>query len=124
MQDNYDNHPLDLSYLTEMVGHNPEFMIEVFDTFIKQTPFYFAELEDALSIKNWDQVSNCAHKIKPTFSYIGRNDVKDFVQSIEYNARNHVALAQISINVERLKELLIQIYAQLELAKIDIQSKI
>jgi len=124
MQDNHDNHPLDLSYLTEMVGHNPEFMIEVFDTFIEQTPFYLAELEDALSVKNWDKVGNCAHKIKPTFSYVGRNDVKDFVQAIEHNARNQLAVAQIVTDVERLKEILVQIYAQLEVAKKDIQSKI
>ncbi|RZK21099.1 MAG: Hpt domain-containing protein [Pedobacter sp.] len=124
MQDNHDNHPLDLSYLTEMVGHNPEFMIEVFDTFIEQTPFYLAELEDALSNENWDKVGNCAHKIKPTFSYVGRNDVKDFVHSIEHNARNQIDLEQIPADVERLKGLLVHIYAQLEMAKKEIQSKL
>ncbi|TCD12014.1 Hpt domain-containing protein [Pedobacter frigidisoli] len=124
MQDENDNHPLDLSYLTEMVGHNPEFMIEIFDTFIEQTPFYLAELEDALSIENWDKVGNCVHKIKPTFSYVGRNDVKDFVQSIENNARNEIAVEQIPADVERLKEILVEIYAQLEVAKKDIQSKL
>ena len=123
MQDNHDNHPLDLSYLTEMVGHNPEFMIEVFDTFIEHTPFYLAELEDALSNENWEKVGNCAHKIKPTFSYVGRNDVKDFMQSIEYNARNQIAVAQIPADIEKLKSMLVQIYAQLEVAKKDILSK-
>jgi len=122
MQENHDNHPLDLSYLKEMVGHNPEFMIEVFDTFIEQTPFYLAELEDALSSENWDNVGNCAHKIKPTFSYVGRSDVKDFVQSIEDNARNQIAVEQIPADVECLKALLVEIYAQLEVAKNEIQS--
>jgi len=124
MQNYYDNHPLDLSYLTEMVGHNPEFMIEVFDTFIKQTPFYLAELEDALSVQNWDKVGDCAHKIKPTFTYIGRNDVKDFMQSIEYNARNQINVGQIPADIERLKELLECIYVQLDVAKKDIQLKL
>jgi len=124
MQDNYGNHPLDLSYLTEMVGHNPEFMIEVFDTFIEQTPFYLAELEDALSNENWDKVADCAHKIKPTFTYVGRDDVKDFVQNIEHNARNQVAVEQVSSDVERLKELLQHVYAQIELAKKEIQAKL
>ena len=123
MQENHDNYPLDLSYLKEMVGHNPEFMIEVFDTFIEQTPFYLAELEDALSSENWDKVGNCAHKIKPTFSYVGRSDVKDFVQSIEDNARNQIAVEQIPADVERLKALLVEIYTQLEVAKNEIQSK-
>ncbi|RDC58276.1 Hpt domain-containing protein [Pedobacter chinensis] len=124
MQDHYDNHPLDLSYLIKMVGHNPEFMIEVFDTFIEQTPFYLAELEDALSVQNWDKVGNCAHKIKPTFTYVGRNDVKDFVQSIEHNARNKIAVEQIPSDIEHLKELLACIYVQLDVAKKDMQSKL
>ena len=117
MQDTNDNHPLDLSYLTEMVGHNPEFMIEVFDMFIEQTPFYMAELENALSVENWGELGNCAHKIKPTFSYIGRNDIKDFVQSIEYNARNEIAVEQLPADVERLKGVLNQVYIQIEKAK-------
>ncbi|KLT65540.1 Hpt domain-containing protein [Pedobacter sp. BMA] len=123
MQDNYDNHPLDLSYLTEMVGHNPAFMIEVFDTFMEQTPIYLAELEQALLVGNWVKVSNGAHKIKPTFSYIGRNDVKDFVSAIEDNARHQLAIEQIPADVERLKELLNGIYIQLEVAKTEMQSK-
>lgn len=117
MQDNYDNHPLDLSYLTEMVGHNPEFMIEVFDMFIEQTPFYMAELENALSDENWDELGNSAHKIKPTFSYIGRDDIKDFVQSIEHNARNRLYLEQIPFDVDRLKALLDHVYIQIEEVK-------
>lgn len=120
MQKKYDNHPLDLSYLTEMVGHNPEFMIEFFDTFIKQTPFYVAELEDALSSKNWEKVANCAHKIKPTFTYIGRNDVKDLVQEIEHNACSENAIDLIPNQVDDLKGFLQKIYLQLNKAKVDL----
>ncbi|WP_316800718.1 Hpt domain-containing protein [Pedobacter frigidisoli] len=99
-------------------------MIEVFDTFIEQTPIYLAELEAALVARNWLKVSNGAHKIKPTFTYIGRNDVKDFVSLIENNARNQVAIEQIPGDVERLKELLNEIYAQLQVAKAEMQSNI
>lgn len=123
MQDNYDNHPLDLSYLTEMVGHNPEFMIEVFDMFIEQTPFYMAELENALSVENWDKVGDCAHKIKPTFSYIGRSDIKDFVQTIEHNARNKVSLEQIPLDVIRLEEMLDRVYVQIDEMKKSISAE-
>lgn len=123
MQDNYDNHPLDLSYLSEMVGHDPVFMIEIFDTFINQTPFYIAELEDALSNENWVKVANCAHKIKPTFTYIGRNDVRDMVQSIEQNARDENTTDKISILVNDLKVILQKIYLQLEEAKVQLLHK-
>ncbi|UKT66102.1 Hpt domain-containing protein [Pedobacter mucosus] len=114
--------PLNLSYLKEMVGEDPLFMIEVFDTFLEQTPFYLAELEDALANQNWIKVGNCAHKMKPTFSYIGRNDVKDFMQNLENKARNQVNIETIANDVEKLKELLAQIYNQLETAKTEMKS--
>jgi HPt (histidine-containing phosphotransfer) domain-containing protein len=122
MQGINDNHPLDLSYLIGMVGHNPDFMIEVFDTFIEHTPIYLAELEAALVRGNWEEVSNCAHKMKPTFSYVGRNDVTDLMQAIEYNARNEV-VEQVKCDVERLKIVSQQVYAQLELEKENIRSR-
>lgn len=120
MQNIDNHHPLDLSYLVGMVGHHPEFMIEIFDTFIQQTPIYLAEMDDALALKNWDEVSRCAHKLKPTFSYIGRNDIKDFVEEIELKARNH-DVNQIPAAIERLKIIVQIIYSQLDSVKKDIQ---
>ncbi|WP_131536778.1 Hpt domain-containing protein [Pedobacter nototheniae] len=124
MQDIKDSQPLDLSYLIKMVGHNPTFMIEVFDTFIDQTPVYLTELDSALANEDWDMVANSVHKIKPTFSYIGRDDIKDFVQEIEQNARNQENVEVIPANISRLKELLAHVYTQLEEAKKDIQAKL
>jgi HPt (histidine-containing phosphotransfer) domain-containing protein len=113
MQDKNDNHPLDLSYLTEMVGHDTEFMIEVLETFVKQTPFYMAELEDALSAKDWSRVADYAHKIKPTFGYVGRADVKDFIQSIEFNSRTSINPEIVIQKIDELKILLDEIYHQI-----------
>ncbi|GGE40780.1 HPt (histidine-containing phosphotransfer) domain-containing protein [Pedobacter psychrotolerans] len=120
MQEINDNHPLDLSYLISMVGHNPYFIIEIFDTFIEQTPIYLAELDNALALKNWEDVGNCAHKLKPTFSYVGRDDVKELVMEIEMNARNLV-IDQIPADIARLNVIVQKIYIQLDSAKKDIQ---
>jgi HPt (histidine-containing phosphotransfer) domain-containing protein len=87
MENNYDNHPIDLSYLIEMLGNNRTFIIEFFDTFSEQTPLYLEELDTALIKHDWERVADCAHKIKPTFGYFGRNDIRDLVQDIELSAR-------------------------------------
>jgi hypothetical protein len=60
--------------------------------------------------------------MKPTFSYVGRNDVTDLMQAIEYNARNEV-VEQVKCDVERLKIVSQQVYAQLELEKENIRSR-
>jgi HPt (histidine-containing phosphotransfer) domain-containing protein len=79
--------PLDLSYLRDMSGDSAEFMIEMLDAFQKQTPIYMADLENAIEAENWKATSECAHKMKPTFYYVGREDVRDHMQEIERNAR-------------------------------------
>ncbi|WP_231460118.1 MULTISPECIES: Hpt domain-containing protein [unclassified Pedobacter] len=123
MEDNYDNHPLDLSYLVEMVGHDPEFMIEIFETFIEQTPFYVAELEDALYLKNLKKVADCAHKIKPTFTYVGRTDVREFVHTIERSARELVELDTLPQRLKQLHQMLETIYIQIERSISEVRTK-
>jgi len=116
--------PLDFSYLIQMVGNDPVFLIDFFETFILQNALYLAEINETLIKEDWAKLASCAHKIKPTFSYIGRNDVKELVQTIEYNAKNMTALNKIPKDVERLNTLSLKICEQLEEAKKDIQSKI
>src|SRR5688572_6514513 len=84
---NKNNEPLDLSYLREMSADNAEFIIEMIDLFKTQTPVYLSEFESAVADRNWPLVSTCAHRIKPTFSYVGREDAKLHMQMIEHNAR-------------------------------------
>ncbi|MFC4211141.1 Hpt domain-containing protein [Pedobacter lithocola] len=122
MQDNRDNHPLDLSYLKEMVGHDPEFMIEVLETFLEQTPVYLVELNDALLNKDWKKVANCAHKIKPTFTYVGRDDVKDFVQLIENDAKNEGNIDSLTTKVEELHSVLDIICIQIQDAIMNVKA--
>lgn len=108
---------LDLSYLREMVGHNPEFIIEILDVFVEQTPIYIAELDLALDAENWVKVGDSVHKIKPTFSYIGRNDLKDFAQLIETNAREGKSVEEIPALVKQLKDDILIVYEQIKETK-------
>lgn len=118
MQNSIDGKALlDLGYLKEMVGENPDFMIEILDVFTEQTPIYLAELDKALEEGNWEKVGNSAHKIKPTFSYIGRDDLKDFVQVIEQNARNNKDIEEIPNKIAELKGYLEIVYQQIATTK-------
>ena len=112
-----NNHPLDLSYLSEMSGDSPEFMIEMIDMFKQQTPVYVAELKDAVSKADWKNVSGIAHKIKPTFAYIGRMDAKDYMQKMEHDARELKDLKEFPVRMEELSSFADVLYRQLDDAK-------
>lgn len=114
---------LDFSYLIEMVGDDPVFLVDFFKTFIEHTSVYLAEMDHALANKNWSKVANYAHKIKPTFTYVGRNDAKQLVEAIEYHARNKIALEKIPSDVDELKLMCTDICKQLEQEQIKLTSK-
>jgi HPt (histidine-containing phosphotransfer) domain-containing protein len=116
--------PLDLSYLREMSGDSIEFMIEMLDMFKQQTPLYIEELEEALEEENWQKVSSCAHKIKPTFAYVGRDDVKSHMQMIEQNARELKDIDKLPQAVAELNHFVSLLNKQIDATKIELEKQL
>lgn len=124
MADSFEKRPLDFSYLIDMVGNEPLFLIELIDTFLVQIPAFITEIDKALIAGNRVRISNYAHKIKPTFTYIGRNDIKDFVHQIENQVKNDFSIKQISLDVEKLKLILAEVLLQLEQEKLKLNASL
>jgi HPt (histidine-containing phosphotransfer) domain-containing protein len=121
---NKNNEPLDLSYLREMSGDSADFMIEMLDAFLKQTPIYMEELEKAIKAENWKATSESAHKIKPTFYYIGRVDARDHMQEMERNARELTNIEHIPTAFQKTKDFVEVLYKQLAEAKVELQKRL
>ncbi|NRF40857.1 Hpt domain-containing protein [Pedobacter foliorum] len=121
---NKNDEPLDLSYLREMSDDNAEFIIEMIDLFKVQTPVYLSELESAVADKNWPLVSTCAHKMKPTFSYVGREDAKLHMQMIEHNARELINVDDLPKACTEVAEFVQVLYKQLDLAKASLEKRL
>jgi len=119
-----NNAPLDLSYLRDMSGDSAEFMIEMIDMFKQQTPLYMEELQQAVSEKNWPKVSSCAHKIKPTFSYVGREDAKSHMQMMEQNARDLNKVDELPNAFTEVNDFVQILYKQLDEAKALLKEKL
>lgn len=116
--------PLDLSYLMDMSGNSIEFMIEMIDMFKQQTPIYIKELADALEAKNWPKVSSCAHKIKPTFVYVGREDAKNHMQLMEQNAKEENKVETLAAAFDELNDFIIILNQQLDAAKLKLEKQL
>ena len=124
IDENKNNEPLDLSYLRDMSGDSAEFMLEMLDAFQNQTPIYMDDLEKAILAENWKATSECAHKMKPTFYYIGREDVRDHMQEIERNARELKEIEGIPAAFGIVKDFVPVLYQQLEDAKVLLRAKL
>jgi HPt (histidine-containing phosphotransfer) domain-containing protein len=119
-----NNEPLDLSYLKDMCGDSPEFIIEMIDLFKVQTPAYIEELQQAITDKDWANVSASAHKIKPTFVYVGREDAKDFLQKIEHNARERKDLDQLPAQISQIVAFTAILYKQLDDVRAELEKSL
>lgn len=120
-----NNEPLDLSYLREMSGDSAEFMIEMLDAFKTQTPIYLAELEQAVQAQDWKKTSECAHKMKPTFYYVGREDVRDHMQDMERNTREMIGIDEIPTAFEEARAFINEVlYRQLDEARAELEKQL
>ena len=119
-----NNIPLDLSYLREMSGDSAEFMVEMIDMFKQQTPLYIADLKQAIANQDWPRVSSCAHKIKPTFAYVGREDAREHMQLMELNARDLNNLQDLAGQLEEINDFIQVLNKQLDEAKADLEKRI
>lgn len=87
---------IDLSYLRDVSSGSNEFMVEMIELFLDQTPAYFEQLNQLISEQNWVKVAEIAHKVKPTLAFMGADAARESMAEIETNARNQTNIETIS----------------------------
>jgi len=111
---------IDLSYLRELASNNTEFMIEMIDIFLLQTPNYLAVLEEGIISKNFKTIADASHKIKPTLTFMGVASAKDTITDMESWARKEENYVGILNDFNSLKETFKTIYVKLEEEKAEL----
>lgn len=115
---------LDLSYLREVASGSAEFMIEMIDIFLDQTPGYFEKLDAAIKAADWKTVAEVSHKIKPTMVFMGVDATKYDIGGIERKARDLVDLDQIEPQFNSMKAMAADLFKRLEDIKKELQAQI
>ena len=108
---------IDLSYLEDIAGGSSEFIIEMIDMFLEQTPGYCLDIKQGIVDKDWKKVSELAHKVKPTLAFMGSNSAKETMAAIEMDSRNLVNLDTIGDTFDQLHLLCLQLFADLKTAR-------
>jgi HPt (histidine-containing phosphotransfer) domain-containing protein len=112
---------VDLSYLKDVASGSDEFMIDMIDLFLDQTPGYFEQLEQHIQERNWTRTADMAHKIKPTLAFMGVDSARESMAEIEQNARNLKNLETIPPAFKLLKDVAVHMYIQLAQVKAELQ---
>jgi HPt (histidine-containing phosphotransfer) domain-containing protein len=110
----YENIIIDLTYLKEVANDNVEFMVDMIDLFVAQTPGYAKDLKNAITEKNWDKIAQFAHKLKPTFTFMGIEAGRELMSSIELRAREEKDFEGITKDFDELYHSFDHIYLKLK----------
>ena len=111
---------IDLTYLRDVASDNTEFMIEMIDIFLAQTPGYVEQLTTAVDQKDWSKMAELSHKIKPTMSFMGVESAKNTLGDIETKSRNKEDYEGIVAEFDKMKETFKIIFIKLEEKKLEL----
>ncbi len=74
---------INLTYLKQISDGNDAFIIEMIEMFLNKTPQALEEMEAHFRQQNWEELRHIAHRIKPSFVYIGLPDLQKTLAEIE-----------------------------------------
>jgi PAS domain S-box-containing protein len=74
---------LNLSFLKKIAEGNQAFIIEMIEMFLNKTPEALEQMNDCFQKQNWEELKKIAHRIKPSFAYVGMQDLQSTLATIE-----------------------------------------
>lgn len=103
---------INLAYLKEASNNNSDFVKEMINVFLRQTPTFLEGLDQAIKEKDWAAFRKVMHKFKPTLGMMGIR-LENEVSTIENNAKNLVNLEEIPGLVNKIAEICKVAYEEL-----------
>ncbi|MFZ7144011.1 MAG: response regulator, partial [Bacteroidota bacterium] len=104
---------INLSYLKQIAEGNESFVIEMIEMFLNKTPEAITEMYGHFKNKNWDEFRKVAHRIKPSFGYMGMSEIQNALTKVEMMNEKELrepAVDELLIEIESRTS---QAYAQL-----------
>jgi len=106
---------IDLTYLKQLSNGSNEFIIEMISVFMEQTPIEISNLEKYLEEKDWKSLRAIAHKMKPSFSFMGIKELDALIKLIEEYAANETNLELLPEMIAKLKKICYEAIKELEI---------
>jgi PAS domain S-box-containing protein len=104
----------DLTYLKKLSKGDDDFVKQMISIFINQTPTAIQKMEADLSNKDWTSLRAVAHKMKPSFSFVGVTSLQEKIETIEDNAEKGTNANLIADMIAQVKEVSLKAVAELQ----------
>jgi HPt (histidine-containing phosphotransfer) domain-containing protein len=98
------NECTDLSYLSSLSSGSTEFMQQMISVFMEQTPKALDQIKTHYAAQDWKQLGAIAHKIKPSFAFMGIRELEPVIAELEDNSVKQVNLESIPEKIKKIEE--------------------
>jgi CheY-like chemotaxis protein len=84
-------------------------LCEVLHIFLESTPVIMNEINEAIVLKNWEEVYKKAHKLKSSIGVLQMGKLMSVISKIESDAKEKKNLEEIPVYFEKAQEFLSQV---------------
>jgi PAS domain S-box-containing protein len=96
----------DLELFEKVAKNKKDLMINMLNVFIEKSKQELQQLLEYTENKDWENVANITHKMKPSFAYLSMKQLESLVQEIHFFAKNRENLEKIPKLVKNTKSML------------------
>ena len=106
--------PLDLSYLYEISDDDREFVKDMIETIVRNTPDSVVEIREAQKKDNWHEVGRLVHKLKPSLLLLNIDSLSTHIKTLEDNAKKKINLDEAVIQLDEMESYCATIVRELD----------
>ncbi len=112
-----NNKHIDLTYLKELSNGSNEFISQMITVFMAQTPEAISNMEKYFNAKEWKMLHGVAHKMKPSFSFMGIKELESVIHLIEEYSFNETHIDELPDLILKIKNVCKVALEELEVEK-------
>ena len=104
----------DLTFLKEISDNNEQFFREFITMFLNNTPKSIQDMKTSLMSTDWEALRQAAHKVKPSFNYVGLKELNSLSAKIEEYAKQQCNMEEIKSMLNRIEVVAAIAFKELE----------
>ncbi|MCW3070278.1 MAG: histidine kinase [Bacteroidetes bacterium] len=109
-----NNKHIDLEYLKQIANGSDEFILQMITVFTEEIPGEVENLQNHLKNKDWNALRATAHKMKPSYSFMGVKELEDIVHSVEEYSGNESHLEELPGMVSNIYSITNEVISELQ----------
>ncbi len=104
---------IDLDYLRKLSRGDTKFVEDIIALFLKNTPLAIKNMKNYYQQENWDDLMMEAHKIRPSFNFLGLKELEDAAKNIENSASQKINLDQVGDAIMKIEKTIDLVFVEL-----------